>query len=285
MTDKIKYAIIDYKIKVKKLVLKTALWTPLNSHRFTFMLSVLTLWYAFRCGQKIPGILRYKKAIHNSENNIAFVFNCFLSHNYDRIFPHLLAENPEKYLQYVSIEGKEYVRELAGRNTGVILISGHFGPMFRTLLFKEAFGIGVSSFSNAYLKDKVSNSLAKLHKVNSSYTYYAVGEEKQFQEGLLRKEWINFLNDLPLKKRESNNQTLFGKKIYLSELPFKLSLKYNIPVLFVGTTRIKRQYYVTIMPINGFHTQQEGLGMYLALVEKLLCRDPYASIYIAETFF
>ena len=45
-------------------------------------------------------------------------------------------------------------------------------------------------------KKKVCNSSAKLHKINSSFPYYAVGEEKQFQEGLLRKEWINFLNDV-----------------------------------------------------------------------------------------
>jgi lauroyl/myristoyl acyltransferase len=285
MTNTIKNAIENIKTPLKKVALKTSLCTPLNSYRFLFFLFVLTLWSTFRCREKIGNIKRYKKALNNSQSNIVFIFNCFLSDNYDRLFPHLLAENPEKYLQYVCIEGKEYVRQLMEKDTGVILISGHFGPKFRTLLFKKIFGIGVSTFSSADLKKKVCNSSVKLYKINHSFPYYAIGEEKLFQEGLLRNEWINFLNDVPVKKRESNHQTLFGKNIYLSELPFKLSIKYNIPILFVGTTRIKRQYHVSILPIDEFQTQAEGLGKYITLIEKLLCRNPYAGSFIADIHF
>jgi len=285
MSTALKNAMINSTIEIKLLVLRIALRLPLNSYRFTMMLNAWTLWYAFRRRHKIGGILRYKKALKNSQNSIAFVFNCFRSHNYGRIFPHLLAENPKKYLRYIRMEGEKHVRQMISKDTGVILISGHFGPMFRTFLFKEVFDIGVSTFSNMRFKEKVSASRAKLHQVNSSFPYYAVGEEKQFQEGLLRKEWINFLNDVPVGKRDSNQQTLFGKRIYFSELPFKLSLKYNIPVLFVGTTKISRDFFVSIAPIEGFQTPAEGLRQYIGLVEKTLIRDPYANLYIAETFF
>lgn len=71
----------------------------------------------------------------------------------------------------------------------------------------------------------------------------------------------------------------------MSELPFKISIQYNIPILFVGITKRKRQYYVSIIPIDDFNTQQEGLKKYIALIEKLLCRDPYAGNFIAETHF
>jgi lauroyl/myristoyl acyltransferase len=285
MTDTVNNAIEKIKEKLKKVVLKTSLCTPLDSYRFLFILVVLTFWNTFRLRKRVGNLKRYKKAINSSQSNIVFVFNCFLSSNYNRLFPHLLAENTEKYLKYVSIEGKEYVRQLMEKETGVILISGHFGPDFRTLLFKEIFGIGVSTFARKAFKQKIGNSSFKLYKVNNSSPNYAVGEEKQFQEGLLRKEWVNFLNDVPVKKRESNNQTLFGKNIYLSELPFKLSITYNIPILFVGTTRIKRQYHVSILPIDEFQTPAEGLGKYIALMEKLLCRDPYAGSFIAEKHY
>lgn len=285
MTGAIENAIKEFKGGVEKVVLKIALWTPLNSYRFFFGLVVLTLWDAYTCRKKIVNILGYKKAIKNSQNNIVFLFNCFLSKTYDRIFSHIIAENPKKYLKYVCIEGEEYVRQLMDNDKGVILISGHFGPMFRTLLFKEVFGIGVSSFLGADNKKKFYNSSAKKHKIICSFPIYAVGEEKQFQEGLLRKEWINFLNDLPVKKRGPDHHTLFGKNIYFSELPFKLSIKYNIPILFVGTTRTKHQYLLSILPIAEFCTQEEGLEKYIALIEKLLCHDPYASNFIAEKYF
>jgi lauroyl/myristoyl acyltransferase len=285
MAGAIKNATEKFKQKVRKVVFKISLRTPLNSYRFHFILVAIALWNVYRYRAKIESIARYKKAINNSQLNIIFIFNCFMAKSYGRIFPHLLAENPGRYMKYICIEGKDYVRQLMDEDTGVILISGHFGPMFRSFLFKEAFGKDVSSFANADYKKKVFNAPAKLYKINSSFPYYAVGEEKQFQEGLLRGEWINILNDVPVKKRDSNNQTLFGKNIYLSELPFKVAIKYNIPILFVGITRNKRQYTVSIRPIDEFNTPKEGLGKYIALLAELLCNDPYASMYIAENHF
>jgi lauroyl/myristoyl acyltransferase len=285
MTGTIKNMLKEFNEKAEKVVFKTALRTPLNSYRFLSILIVVTLWDIYKCREKIGNIMRYKKAVNNSQRNIVFLFNCFLSKSYDWIFHHLVSENPEKYLKYVCIEGEEYVRQLLDKDTGVILISGHFGPLFRTQLFKEVFGICVSSFASEDNKKYFKNSPEKKNKIIASFPIYAVGEEKQFQEALLRKEWINFLNDVPLAKRGSQNHTLFGKTIYLSEFPFKISLKYNIPILFVGTTRIKSQYYVSILPIDEFHTQGEGLEKYIALLEKLLCHDPYAGCFIAEFHF
>ena len=285
MIRTIKNAIEKFKKQLKKIVLKTALRTPLNSCRFSFILVVSTLWNAYVFRKKIGNILMYKNALNNSQKNIVFLANYFLSKTYDRIFPHLIAENPKKYLKYVSIEGKEYVRQLMDKDMGVILVSGHFGPPFRALLFKEVFGIGVSSFVSVDYKKTIFNSSAKIHKISSSFPVYTLGEEKQFQEGLLRREWINFLNDVPVKKRGFNHHILFDKKIYFSEFPFKVSIKYNIPILFIGITRIKRQYYVSILPIDEFCTQEEGLVKYIALVEKLLGHDPYAGLYIAENHF
>lgn len=288
MTGTLENAVKRLKGGVKKVVIKIALWTPLNSYRFFFVLVVSTLWIAYTCRKKIGNILGYKETIKNSQNNIVFLFNYFLSKTYGRLFPHLIAENPKKYLKYVSIEGAEYVRQLIDNDRGVILISGHFGhmsPTLRALLFKGVFGISVSSFMTAENKKYFLNSSAKKHKVFSSYPIYTVGEEKQFLEGLLRKEWISFLNDISLKQRGHCNHTLFSKNIYFSELPFKLSIKYNIPILFLGTTRIKRQYLLSILPIDSFCTQEEGLEKYISLIEKILCYDPYASNFIAEKYF
>lgn len=285
MTDTIKNMLKEFNEKAERAVFETALRTPLNSYRFLFILVVVTLWDIYMCREKIGNIMRYKKAINNSQRNIVFLFNCFLSKSYDWIFHHIVAENPDKYLKYVCIEGEEYVRKLMDKDTGVILISGHFGPLFRTQLFKEMFGIGVSSFASVDNKKMYYNSSEKKHKIISSFPIYAVGEEKEFQKGLLRKEWINFLNDVPVEERDSQKHTLFGKKIYLSEFPFKVAIKYNIPILFVGTTRIKSQYYVSILPIDEFYTPGEGLEKYIALLEKLLCRDPHAGSIIAEYHF
>ena len=285
MTVSIENAVKRFKGGVKKVVLKIALWTPLNSYLFLFVLVVSTLWTAYASRKKIENILEYKNALKNHQKNIVFLFNYFLNKTYDRIFSHLIAEDPKKYLKYVCIEGAEYVRQFMNNDRGVILITGHFGPMFRTLLFKEVFGIGVSSFARADSKEYLCNSSAKKHKIISSSPIYIVGEEKQFLEGLLRKEWIIFLNDVPLKKRASCHHTLFGKIIHFSELPFKLSIKHNIPILFVGTTKIKRQYHLSILPIDEFYTQGEGLEKYIALIEKMLCHDPYKGNCIAEECF
>ena len=285
MIGMIENTVKRFKGGVKKVVLKIAFRTPLNSYRFFFVLVVSTLWIAYTSKRKIGNILEYKNALKNPQKNILFLFNYFLNKTYDRIFSRLIAEDPNKYLKYVCIEGAEYVRQFMDNDRGVILITGHFGPVFRTLLFKEVFGIGPSSFMSADNKKVFCNSFTKKNQIISSFPIYVVGEENKFLEGLMRKEWIFFLNDVPLKKRASCKHTLFGKNIYFSELPFKLAIKYNIPILFIGTTRIKRQYRLSIIPIDEFYTQEEGLEKYIALIEKMLCHDPYKGNCIAEECF
>jgi len=287
MTGAIDNAVKEFKEGVKRVIVKIAYWTPLNSYRFFFVLLVSTFWNAYAFRKKSGNILGYKKALNNSQNNIVFLFNYFLNKSYDRLFVHLIAENPKNYLKYVCIEGEKYVSQLKlmDNDKGVILITGHFGPEFRTLLFKEVFGIGPSAFMSVGNKKIFYNSSAKKHKIITSFPIYAVGEEEQFLEGLLRKEWIIFLNDVSLKKRGSLKRTLFGKNIYFSELPFNFSIKYNISILFLGTTRTKRQYQLSILPIDEFYTQEEGVEKYIALIEKLLCHDPYAGDFIAEKYF
>lgn len=269
----------------EKYILKAALKVPLNSYRFRIILIIVTLWDILYCLKKIKSFLRYQKAMKNDQHSVVFIFNCFLSANYDWLFPNLIAENPQKYLQYVRMEGEECVRRLMEKDTGVLLITGHFGPFFLTLLFKKYFGIRTSSFASVENKKLFTTSSKKKHKIISSNPIYGVGEETQMQEGLLKKQWINFYNDVPVSQRGSHHYTLFGKNVYMSELPFKISLKYNIPILFIGITKSKLQYHISITPVDDFDTQQEGLRKYLALIEKMLCRYPYSGCFIAMEHF
>jgi hypothetical protein len=269
----------------KRLFIKTVLKMSPGSCGFTLLMALFTLQNLKKEKYAIERIVRYKEVLGSSENNARFVFKCFYSRSYDILYRHLFVENPQRYLQYIHIDGKEHVRRLLGQDTGVILISGHFGPNIRNLLFKEVFGIDAVAFVGPTYKEEIDTSSGKLYETLSLYKYYLVGEERQLQEGLKKNEWIVFLNDYPVKKRESNIQTLFGKRVYFSELPFKLALELNIPLLFFGTTRIKNQYQVSIMPLDNFKTKQEGLAKYISIVEDLLRRDPYASFFTATNQF
>jgi len=269
----------------RRLFIKTVLKMSPGSCGFTLLMALFTLQNLKKEKYAIERIVRYKEVLGSSENNARFVFKCFYSRSYDMVYRHLFVENPQKYLQYIHIDGKEHVRRLLGQDTGVILISGHFGPNIRNLLFKEVFGIDAVAFVGPTYKEEIDTSSGKLYETLSLYKYYLVGEERQLQEGLKKKEWIVFLNDYPVKKRESNIQTLFGKRVYFSELPFKLALELNIPLLFFGTTRIKNQYQVSILPLDNFKTKQEGLAKYISIVEDLLRRDPYASFFTATNQF
>lgn len=269
----------------KRLFIKTVLKMSPGSCGFTLLMALFTLQNLKKEKYAIERIVRYKEVLGSSENNARFVFKCFYSRSYDILYRHLFVENPQRYLQHIHIDGKEHVRRLLGQDTGVILISGHFGPNIRNLLFKEVFGIDAVAFVGPTYKEEIDTSSGKLYETLSLYKYYLVGEERQLQEGLKKNEWIVFLNDYPVKKRESNIQTLFGKRVYFSELPFKLALELNIPLLFFGTTRIKNQYQVSIMPLDNFKTKQEGLAKYISIVEDLLRRDPYASFFTATNQF
>jgi len=282
----IKESVAQFKEKTKNSAFKAVLRLPPDSCIFRFVLVVFTFWTAYLSRKRIANLLKYKKAVNNTEGNIRFLFKCYFRKSYDRIFPHLLAENPGKYLKYVRMEGEEHIKRFKENNTGVIVLSGHFGPAFRTLLFKEVYSMPVSTFVDSSYKIKVCNSPAKLYRINSSFPYYGVGEEKQFREALQRGEWINFLNDVPLmKKRDSQNIAILGQRVFLSELPFKVSVNDNIPILFIGVTLKKLRYTVSALPMDKFDTQKNGLGKYLLLIENVLRADHYSGIYIGENHF
>jgi hypothetical protein len=50
-------------------------------------------------------------------------------------------------------------------------------------------------------------------------------------------------------------------------------------------TRKKLRYHVTVMPMDNFSTQKEGLSKNILLLEKLLSADPYSGVFIAEHHF
>ena len=56
MTGTIKNAIEKFKKKVKNVVFKIALRTPLNSYRFLSILVVITLWTIYRNREEIGNI-------------------------------------------------------------------------------------------------------------------------------------------------------------------------------------------------------------------------------------
>lgn len=141
---------------------------PLNSRRFSVMMGVSAMGYAIASRHKIAHILAYKGALQDPQHRWLFLFKYFVCRSHAAAFTLLLAADPQKYMNYVKVEGEEYVQQLRDRPVGVILISGHFGPMMQTLIFRERLKIAISSFTTADNKEELRESSAPKYSVTIS---------------------------------------------------------------------------------------------------------------------
>ncbi len=222
---------------------------------------------------------KYKYAIGNNKNSMQFILNTFSRQTTDTILSMVLYKYPDCFSKYVIVEGEDYVKEFQRTNKGVLVIGNHGGPlMLQTYLFSKVFNIPLSSYSAPWLKSETYLSKEINQLVQQSPVYFT-GEEKKFLKALLSGEWINILLDVDVNEHQSPNCTFANHPIQLSQFPFRISLKYNIPILYL---EIKRggngdKIQINIRPINKFSKPEDGLNKYVQFLESTIFSDYYSN--------
>lgn len=249
--------------------------------------AIYAVFKALEVRNHMSNIQHFRKNIGCEESNLTFLTKYFIRRSSDAMLGRLLCESPEYYFSCIEIEGEEHVQKLTGLDRGVLVLGSHGGPvMLRSFLFWEKFGIPLGSFASkkSYIRNQNRQPLLARDRLLKSMPFYSAGQEKKLLQGILGGEWVNMLIDYKLNSQHPVNCYIAGRHAALSEFPFRISLKYNIPILFTGIIRSQNsdKVLVNIQPLTDFNNPTEGLGLYVKNLEVLLKKDPYSNNTIPE---
>ncbi|NQT93959.1 MAG: hypothetical protein HQ559_14455 [Lentisphaerae bacterium] len=222
-------------------------------------------------------LLDYRRSTGVRWPPAAFLGRLYNRRAADRLLGMLLAEHPEKIPTCLTIEGEEHVKRLAAGRRGVIVLAGHRGPFgLQTLVFDHCFGVDLASYVGKW-SEKVPRSRLKRDRLIMRMPKFLVGREKGLLKYLLNGGWVNILNDRHQGPDRLVNAELRGRRVAISEFPFKVSLKHGIPLLFVGMTKPEtgNRLLLRIDPISDFADPSGGVRKYVGNLEQASCRDPY----------
>ncbi len=223
--------------------------------------------------------VKYKCIIGSNKNRIQFIINTFIRKASDAILARVLYKYPDCFSKYVIVKGNIYVKELQRENKGVLVIGNHGGPfMLQTFLFSKVFNIPLSSYSSPGVKTRTDQN-EEINQLIQQFPVYYRGEEKKLLNALLSGEWINILLDVTINSHQSPNCLFANHQIQLSQFPFRIAIKYNIPILYLEIKRVKRgsKVQITIRPIDNFSHPDEGLNKYVQYLESTIFSDNYSN--------
>ena len=255
-------------------------------HHFSISIKLLNIlflpvafFYSIKNFSEWKLLLKYKGIIGSNKSNIQFITGFFTQKATDQVLSHLLCTYPDCFSKYVEIKGDAFVKELQHRNSGVWVIGNHGGPvMLQTYLFSEIFGIPLSSYSAPWIKNR-KNTNSERDQLLHRFPVYCKGEEKKLLNALLSGEWVNILLDINVNGHQTPNCIFANHHIELSQFPFRIALKYNIPILYIEVKRIKSgsKIQITIKPIDNFTHPNEGLKQYVQNLESTIFTDNYSN--------
>lgn len=275
----------NLKKQVQWLIVRIITWLvyhfSINIKLLNVLLFPLTLFQIIRNYKKWNVYVRYKYIIGSNKSSVQFIINTFTRKTSDAILARVLNKYPGCFSKYVSVKGDVYVKELQRENKGVIVIGNHGGPfMLQTFVFSKVFNIPLSSYSSPSLKARTDRDQDReINQLIQQFPVYFVGEEKKFLNALLAGEWINILLDVTVNSNLSPNCTFAEHPIQLSQFPFRIALKYNIPVLYTEVKRVQKgtRIQIDIRPVNNFSDPDEGLHKYVEYLESTIFSDNYSN--------
>jgi lauroyl/myristoyl acyltransferase len=113
--------------------------------------------------------------------------------------------------------------------------------------------------------------------INDNYCFV----EANYSERALVRHVINggavlIYIDFPLEKGKSYEMNFLGYPIKFSAFPFKMALRYNIPLFFSFVSERKDgSYRLSVIPSGNFSTPEEGLSKYIQMLQAVIKENPF----------
>lgn len=230
-------------------------------------------------------IARFRRQIHSSVPRVPFLLKHYLQHGKDSLWSNLYFEARPLYDRYITIEGAPLVKAAIANGNGVIILGAHNGPALISVLFQR-----LSSNVKHLVAQSWSDYIERVKKwgvpiLIRRRTAFQLSRPEDYpvhlkaEKSLVRHcragGILNMVIDRP-PPRGGVSVEMLGEATTISAFPFKLSLKHDIPTFFYYYRNIKNGgYQLCFQFIEQFSNPEEGISMYLEMLQKQVLDYPY----------
>lgn len=229
----------------------------------------------------LPNIAAFAKYTGSSETAHVFAKNFFFKQSQCQIFTGSYFEAPGDLEKYIAIHNLDSLFKTINDKKGALLLGAHFGPLITAYLLAER-GLNVKAiFGNDWrpvLAHFNKYGLAALKRrrwkfMNECFCLAGV-HEKQILTHLKSGGIATMLMDVPQTAPKGLPIEFLGTEVRLSLFPYKVGLKYEIPVFFYFVDSSPAGFTLRLERAT-FSTAEEGAGKYADYFAQKILQKPH----------
>lgn len=256
-----------------------------------YVSGLITMFLNINCWKPI---INFAKHTGSTMPGWIYVLRYYLQNGLDKTWTHIYYEAAPSLGKYIRFENWEILEKTIAEGKGAILLGAHYGPglsgfllnemniKFKQLVGKDAyirwendFKLGIKpliSKRNMFLRD--SNKFIMTKK-----------SEKEFIRHLKSGEAVIMQIDVLSRTKREKPVDFFNIPTRFYYFPFKLALRYEIPVYFVFFKKDQHGgYRYCIAPFGDFSTQEEGVMKYASFFQSLITSYPFMWYFVPDFF-
>lgn len=239
-------------------------------------------------------IIRFARHIGNHQPALIFLIKYFAQQGQDGVWGYVYCEAPSVLDQYVATGNAEALRNALMGGNGAIVIGAHYGPTLYEYLFYRMHFNAKTLLAKEYimtLRDagtlvlKPFRNKKIMFMNNSGVVLTSQEQEKHFVSHVKKGGLIATHLDFPGPASKEATVRFFGLSICPHVFPFRLALKYNIPVFFCLFRNMKHGgYRLDFIPSGEYATPEEGFKRYLSHLQDRIEEYPFMWSMIPRFF-
>lgn len=217
------------------------------------------------------------------ERRSAFANKYFIGLSKCRVFTTLFYEAPDCLRQYISMQGHEALMEAAAHGKGLVILGAHYGPAVITdTLTQKGFDIRTVYATDwrAFIEETSGRTLPGLMRnrwvfmADPARSFVAGRDERRILRHLNTGGAVVMTIDAPRDDAGGTITDFLGRELRLNHFPFKLALKYDVPVFFYATEETHQGYVIDFNAV-AFDSAEDGLAQYAAFFSDRIRRSPH----------
>ncbi len=255
---------------------------------------VIGLLLAFLKIGQWSAIRRFARHSGSSLPALLYILKYFVQQGKDAVWGYVYCEAPFVLDQYVTTQDVEAVKYAIARGKGAIVLGAHYGPVLYTYMLNRMHFNVKALLAQAFVTQLHNAGTLVLNTIRSKKVIFfndpgivlvSKEDEKHFVEHV-RKGGVVVTNiDFPGPMGKGETVPLFGLSIRPHAFPFRLALKYDIPVFFCLFHNIRRRgYRMDFIPSGEYATPEEGFRRYLSRLQAQIEEYPFMWSMIPRFF-
>ena len=247
--------------------------------------SVIGLFLMFLKIDRWKAIKRFARHTGSPLPALLYIAKYFVQQGKDGVWGYVFCEAPSVLDQYVTIQNVEAMKQALAKGKGAIVLGAHYGPVLCTYmldrmhfdvksLVSKSFVRHLHNAGTLVLKPLRSK---KIRFLNESGVFLVSREEEKYLFDHVRKGGMVKMDiDYPGPSKNAETAPFLGISISPHLFPFRLALKYDVPVFFCFFNRNKYgAYLINFIPSGEYSTPEEGFRRYLYRLQTQIEEHPF----------